>query len=188
MTWTKIVTAVRDVVVVVATVVGLVFLIRFLTRGKWPKLEADGPVKTLPQPPSSGSSDPPSSQDCKDWLDEKRIPVWITVLWLSFLLMATPLRAELNITNAVMGMYEYAQILDGTSHDRVTNVVHLGDGRYNIYFRLAPLRYPASAGIERQIIKVIPVKLEREVSTTTPWLYIIGSFALGTLIGIGIAR
>lgn len=186
MTWLqKTVSVIRDVVVVVAIAVGAVALMRWLTRGKWPRMQQDG---SIAKPPTS--SDLPSTQDCEDWLRGNTTKVLIGLLLSGLILSHTwTLRANSAfVTNAVKGMYEYSQLLEGTSVDSISNILQLPDGKYKIWFRMQVLKWPPEDKQYRTILRGIPVRFEHQVQSGPPWLWIIGSFVVGGLIGYGVAK
>lgn len=181
-------TSIRDLLIIAATVVGIVWVIRFLTRGKWPKIEQDGPVVASPV----DAPDLPTGAELEKWLVEqskRAMKMWsIMVVASSLLLTTLPIQAQAvtNLTNgSIAGMYEYRQILDGKSVDSVTNIFHISEGMYKLYFEMRVKIYGQSQ--PRVIQRIIPIKLSDPVSDYT-WLYVAGGFIFGGVLGYAIAK
>lgn len=186
MTWVKkFVDVIKNILIVTLMVTGVIVLVRYVTKGKWPKIDQNGPIE---KPPTN--SDLPTSKDCDNWLKGNTTKVLIGLLTSVMILSSTwNLSANTSfITNAVKGMYEYSQILEGTSIDSITNIFQLTNGEYKLWYRISVKKWPPESNSYRHILRGIPIKLDNPVQTSTPWGWIIGSFIVGGLIGFGIAK
>ncbi len=84
------------------------------------------------------------------------------------------------------GCMQYRQLLDGKSVDKLTNVLHIEDGLYKMYFDMSVRVY--DTGRERHILRIIPVKLDSKPSSGTSWVWIAAASVAGFAFGYAVAK